>query len=130
MRQRKHLFLGEGGCYFLSIICLGESLVVKEVDDIRMYDLALSKKWIEKDCYVWFPDKILSHITGKKFKVRHEKADYVPKAGEYVIERWEWKQTMKTLSHFKLPNYDPFGESETVKNGDLVSKRIFWEDYI
>ena len=126
MRQKKHLILGDGGCYFISIICLGESISGEEVDDIRMYDIALSKKWIEKDCYVRYPDSILSYITGKKWKVRKEPADYIPKAGEFVIERWEWKQTMKTLSHFKLPNYDPYGDSETVKNGNLVSKRIFY----
>ena len=126
MRQRQHLWIGEGGCYFLSIAYLGEMISGEVVNDIDLYGIALGRGWMDRDCYIRQPDSILSFITGQQWHVRHEPAEYVPKDYEKVIERWEWKKTMVTLAHFKLPDWDPYGESDTVKYGELVSKRIFW----
>ena len=40
MRQRLHLRVGEEGCYFLSIVHLGELLSGKVVDDIVIYSVS------------------------------------------------------------------------------------------
>jgi hypothetical protein len=61
--------------------------------------------------------------------VRKENAAYLRAADEFEVQRWEWEEEKTTgkmvHSHFVRPGFDPYGESLTVKNGKMISKRIF-----
>jgi len=129
--QRTAEIIGKYGCYYLSVVRAGELATGKKVDALRLYKHSLEKGWLEEDCYLNYPDLILQDITGDPWKVRKEGADYIPKQGEIVILRYEYKTTAGLLAHFVLAGsdgktiaYDPYYPSQTVAKGYLVSKRV------
>ena len=73
---------------------------------------------------------ILSLAGGGTWSVRHDATDYEPKHGEREILRFERKTAAGVLGHFVVGDghgaveWDPLGESRTVAEGKLVSKRI------
>ena len=129
--QRTAETIGKYGCYFLSLVKAGELLTGIKRDASRLFQKAVEKGWSEDDCFLVRPDLILQDITGDPWKVRKEGADYIPKQGEIVILRYEYKTTAGLLAHFVLAGsdgktiaYDPYYPSQTVAKGYLVSKRV------
>ena len=125
-RQVIHKLLGEGGCYLISLILWAELMTGLVLNDVEIYMKSVREGWMDRDGYLIHPEKIFGLMVGGTWSVRHETADYIAKPGEIEVERWGWKKTMAEFAHFKPPFADPYGESETVKNGSLVSKRILW----
>lgn len=131
--QKAAKFLGESGCYFLSIVFLAEEILKKPLNPIALYFEFLEKKYITEDCFVSSPEKIFSELVHKRYMVAKETVEYKVKENEYEILRFEYKpSTMSLMAHFVVGNglgeveYDPYGDSQTVKNGRLISKRIFY----
>lgn len=125
---------GEYGCYALSIIKLAEMENGEHIDLIVALESGIDKKYIKfnyddyndpDNFYVLYAHKFLSLLTNQVWIMRHERADYKPKQGEYIIQRWERATTGKTYSHFRLPEWDSLADSQTVKYGKLVSTRLF-----
>ncbi len=121
--------IGASGCYFLCLIHVANQIAGKKTDVVRFYEKALSKGWIEADCYVAKPAEIIKEITGNKADVFHAAVGYQLKQNEFEITRYEYCETGITYAHFVVTNngkvtYDPFGSSRTVKLGKPVSKRI------
>jgi len=134
MRSRQKDFerIGAEGCYFLSIVRAAERLHARYIDAYLAYIHALETQLIEEDCFVNDPAGLLGNLTEGKWSVTKEPADYKAKPGEIVILRYERKEPTKTWAHFVLAStdgskveYDPYGGSKTVKDGVLVSKRVF-----
>ena len=130
--QRTAETIGKYGCYFLSLVRAGELLTGIKRDALRLFQRAVEKGWSETDCFLLRPDLILQDITGDSWTVRKEGADYIPRQGEIVILRYEYKTTAGLLAHFVLAEadgetigYDPYEPSQTVARGYLVSKRVF-----
>ena len=118
--------LGEYGCYFLSLL----HLVTSDYAALSLFQLALDKKYINDDCYINDPSAVLKLAAGGKWDIRKENADYKPTRDELEILRFERKTTGMTYSHFVTGDgfgnvvYDPLGDSRTVTEGQLISKRI------
>ena len=129
--QKILLELGNYGCYFLSIVEAAERKSGKEYSILPIFLEMKKKGFIGKDSYIFFPDKILSALTGKPYTIRHERKDYKPKAGEIEILRYEWRGEGGVSAHFVLGDgngrvaYDPLDGANTVKNGTVESKPIF-----
>lgn len=117
--------IGAEGCYFLSIIKAAEEIIGRYVDAYQVYIRALDMGHMKEDCYLVRPEAILSMITGGLWTVTKEAADYKSRPGEIVVERYERKTPSGDLAHFVLPHYDPYGDSRTRREGQLVSTRVF-----
>jgi len=129
-RQKIMLALGEGGCYFLSLVRLAEILGNKRIDAVVAYLEAIAAKNLQEDCYVLKPEAIMQALYGGRWYFHKEEPGYKCKPGEFEILRYERPTPKRVYSHFVLGNcgggveYDPLGESNTVAGGYLVSKRI------
>ena len=118
--------LGSTGCYFLSLL----HLAGRDAEAVGLYRSALRAGEIDEDCFVKNPSAVMSLAAGGAWSVRHEGPTYIPKSDEYEILRFEQKAAMKTFAHFVVGDgrgqvaYDPLDRSQTVLEGQLVSKRI------
>jgi hypothetical protein len=130
-RQKWFHTIGENGCYVLSILHAAERITGQYIDAFAAFMLALSKGLVKDDCFVTDPAGLLGYLTGETWSVTKELPGYMCKGGEVEILRYEWQEVGELHGHFVGGNgqgeieYDPYGESLTVKNGKLVSKRIF-----
>jgi hypothetical protein len=86
---------------------------------------------MDADCYMKRPELVLEMLAGIQYTIRHDVFDYRPKPDEIMIMRYEAVDTGITYSHFVLCDengnieYDPYGDSKTVRYGQPVSSRIF-----
>jgi hypothetical protein len=131
--QRVAASIGESGCYFLSILYFAEALTRQAVDALVAYQSALDAGYIDSECFVKDPAKLMQMLTGSRWMVRkagpgHElPLDYALKAGELEILRYERRGN----AHFVVGSgrgtvaFDPYGVSATVMSGQMVSRRIF-----
>jgi hypothetical protein len=119
--------LGRYGCYALAILhaagadeynlmsilleAIGRGYIRYNVRDPQSTD-----NW-----YVLSPDALMGMVDGKRWSVRHDTAYYVPKDGEIVIERWEYRGQ----PHFRMRDWDSLTDSQVVRNGKKVSSRVF-----
>lgn len=122
--------VGASGCYFLSLLRLAEARMGIPIDVLKAYDLAVSRDLMRPDCYVTDPGALLELFIPGAWAIRHEGADYKAGPEELEILRYELALTGETKSHFVVGDgsgrvaFDPYGESRTVREGRLVSKRI------
>lgn len=130
-RQAYMKLIGGEGCYFLCLVHLAEIVSRERIDAIPAFLQAVHREQVKMDCTVLLADKVLEALTGVVWKKTHEAAEYQPKDGEFEILRYERKSGSGTMVHFVVGDgrgeieYDPMGESRTVREGSLVSKRIF-----
>ena len=129
--------IGDEGCYLLSLKRAADRFNQGDCafDILDLYDRMTKtriddKPIMEKDCYLNQAEIALAVMTGVKWKLTHEAADYKQVHGEIVVVRYEWKGINNTTSHFVLQLedgsiYDPLGWSNTVANGKRVSTRVF-----
>lgn len=129
-RQKVMSLIGAEGCYFLSIVRAAEKRIDRRIDAVELYLVAVSRHWMAEDCYVIQPDAIMGYLVGGTWTVRHEVKGYHGTPDEVVILRYELTQTGRTFAHFVLAGpdgaveYDPYGHSRTVWDGQLASKRV------
>jgi hypothetical protein len=127
--QKFFSVFGGGGCYAFSIMALAEKIKGAPVDVIPELEKAIKAKYINGDnCFVNTADAFLSSLTGIKFTCTKEGTGYKPKLGDYVIEYWELKDPSGIKPHFVLPEYDPWGKSNTCKYGKIAGYRVFREN--
>lgn len=129
-RQRIMLTMGENACYFLSLIHLAEDMLGKRIDAVKVFLDCVAMGFCREDCFIDDPAAIMRLLCGGKWTVRKEGVLYHTVDGEFEILRFEHPTPAKIYNHFVVGNgnsgitYDPLGESNTVMNGELVSKRI------
>jgi len=122
--------IGKEGCYFLSLLAAIEHELTIHLDIYQVYLESLAAKYIEENCFVNSPEKIITVYLGGNWAVSKEDANYKTQPGQIEILRYERKEGMTTWAHFVLGDgagqvaYDPYGASATVRLGKLVSKRI------
>ena len=123
--------LGESGCYFFSILHIAEEITGKKLDPIAAYSECIEAGFMDSECFITYPGRILERYTGTMYEVSKAGTDAKPLPGEFEILRFERKETGVTHSHFVVGDgtgrvkYDPYQDSKTVRDGALVSKRIF-----
>lgn len=111
--------IGESGCYFL---CLCKAGGIQDADEVLdIYNKAVAKGYMKPDCYVKNPDAVLG-LCGLRAHVTHagvEEANTSP-----IIERWEYDGKAH-FCYLEAPGvrYDPWGDSEIVRNGHIKSYR-------
>lgn len=129
-RQSIFANMGAFGCYLFCIVHLAERITGNVISDYSALQLGRLQGYIDSDCYILNPAKVLSMLTGITWTSSKEAPEYVAKPGELEVLRYSWQEQNDGVvfaehSHFVLPDWDPFGESQTVKNGSMASKRIF-----
>jgi len=126
---------GEAACYALCIAKIAEKINGKAVEPIEALREGIERKFIyynwdnpddPDNFYVNDAEKFLCLLTGRRAAViKIDGANYRPAPNEHAVERWE-RPTAKTVySHFRLADWDPLRDSQTVKYGKLASLRIF-----
>lgn len=119
--------LGRYGCYALAILYAAGAderhvlpLLIEAIErghiKYKWKDPQSTDNW-----YVLAPDALMGMVDGKRWSVRHDKADYQPAPGEIVIERWEHRGQ----PHFRMRDWDSLTDSQVVRNGKKVSSRVF-----
>jgi hypothetical protein len=132
---------GEGMCYALCIIELyrkrREDLGFGKGEDIDYFSLiikAIDKGYIyfnyydpddPVNCFVNFPGKMFSWLTGEEWTVLNVKDASSFMDGDLIVERWERKTTGSVIGHFRLAEWDPLYNSRTVRDGSIASYRVF-----
>lgn len=130
--------LGEAGCLALCLCELGKP-GIKEGEAVSLILEGIRRGSIEYDeedrsnpdnCFVNDHDAFMDLVTGERgWQSTMEKAAYRAKPGERIIECWKWEEAAKnktiTHRHFKLPHWDPYKNSQTLKYGHLENLRVF-----
>jgi hypothetical protein len=140
--QRVAALIGKWGCYFLCILHLAEKMLGKFLDPFHFYILAVQARYMREVCFLDDPAGLFSSLVGGRWRVLKAgdgldsagnaydlPLAYVLQPGELEIDRYEIKGEADS-SHFVVGDgvtveWDPYGESRTVRLGHLVSKRIF-----
>ncbi len=130
-RQRIMLALGEGGCYFLSLIHIAEDLHGgRRIDAVERFVEAVRQDFCGEDGFIKAPVAIMKLLYDANWYYHKEGPGYQPMVGEFEILRYERPTPKLIYSHFVVGDgqggvaYDPLGKSETVEHGTLQSKRI------
>ena len=125
---------GEAACYALAIIKLSRRIEGEFGDPVEDLVAGINHgfihyNWADPDdndnFFVTNPEEFLGFLTGRAWTVRKESPDYLAKPGELIVQRWERQITGQTISHFRLPDWDSFVNSKTVKFGKVASLRVF-----
>jgi hypothetical protein len=126
---------GEAACYALAIIKIAEEVLGTELPCVESLLRGVDNACIyynrqdqndSDNFYVTDPARFLSVLTSKPCSVRKE-ADitYTAKANEFTVQCWQRTKTGQVITHFRRPAWDSLVSSLTVRQGHLVSLRIF-----
>lgn len=128
--QSIFLTLGEEACFFLQILKIAESYLDIDLDPFTVAVICSKKGYIylnlsnlkDKDNFLVsrYAD-ILKLLTGKDWVYEKKEATYKSKKNEYVIN--EYKNG--SYKHFDSDDFHSLQDSQTVKNGKIISKRVF-----
>ena len=129
-RQAIFANMGAFGCYLFCIVHLAEQITGKIISDYSALLQGKAQGLIGADCYILDPAGLLAMLTGIRWDFSKEAPEYVAKLGDYIVLRYAWEEKKDGVvfaehTHFVLADWDPFGASQTVKNGSVASKRIF-----
>ncbi len=122
MIQRELEFIGKYGCYFL---CLRKLANQPDYNILADYRQCLALGYIDKECTILQPAKILELFDKKKHKVTKTKV--YDECARYNIAYFFNERT--GLHHFVIMRdedtvfWDPLGDSITVKEGRVESWR-------
>ena len=130
--QSIYLTLGEESCFFLQILRIAEKETGFSLDPITAALICKSKGYIylntdnlkDKNNFLVYKHKeILNLITGEEWEYENlpMPASYKKKVNEYVIDEYQ----NGNYRHFDSDDFHSLQNSQTVKNGKVVSKRIF-----
>ena len=114
--------LYESGCYFLCICEIAERHTGRPVDIIKTAVKALEEGWIEEDFTILRPAQILEYLTEKSWVcIKSEKESKEPDS--YTVQCYKNNRTGYT--HFRMEDWDSLKDSVTVREGKIISYRIF-----
>lgn len=127
--------IGAEGCYYLSIVHIAEGILGRDIDVIDTYIWAVERGYILEDCLVVHPDLLLATLIKGEVVFHKEALSYIKGGDDIVITRYERATTGHTYTHFVVGyngkvEYDPLGDSNTVRYGRPVSYRVFTIGYI
>lgn len=140
-RQKIMETIGKWGCYFLSIVHLAEELLSHRIDAVEKYlEITTTKSKLpeldgayimSENCYISSPLEVLKTLVGGEWISRVESKTYKIQPGDYVIAKYERHTPNGPYSHFVVLDeygsvkYDPYGGSATVRDGQIVTMRVF-----
>lgn len=124
-RQLQFATIGATGCQLLSMLHIAEDVTGGYIDAYQAYLTAVRAGTLRADCYVLDHEKLMDALTGHIWQSSLEQPNYVLRAGEYAVQYWTWQDGETLHTHFVTPDYDPYGASLTVKNGQMVSIRVY-----
>ena len=116
--QKAFEMLGKYGCGFL---CVCQYFGYSDFEVLQKYYEVVERDIMSEDCYIKSWKQLFEYLTPipAKFEVTisptYDKCDF-------YIEYWYNPNTKK--HHFTLRDWDPYGFSETVKDGDIESYRL------
>ncbi len=126
--------LGEAACLALCICELGKpglseaeavSLILQGIEK-GFIDYRWQDRQYENNLFVSNRDAFMNLVTGQDgWKSRVEPPSYTLKAGELAVSCWEWRDSGTLRRHFRLADWDPILDSQTVRHGALASLRVF-----
>lgn len=128
--QSFYLSLGEEACFFLQILHIAEKVIGYNIDPLTAAIICKQKRLIflnldnlkDKDNFlVTNQAGILNLITGREWKYESCSPSYKAKKNEYVINEY----TNGTFTHFDSDDFHSLQNSQTIKNGKIISKRVF-----
>ncbi len=126
--------VGEAACYALDIIQIAIEETGRAMEPVTALNIGINRGDIyynrqdpndNRNFYVDHPEHFLGRLAGGVWTVDKTGPEYIAKAGERIVDRWERDKAGATLSHFRLPHWDSIQQSLTVAKGKLVSKRVF-----
>lgn len=135
--QIKHKTLRLFGCYFFTILYFAEKERGEEYTypDIMTYFLGMVERGFMDFCdaFIFDPEGIFQYFgIDVTYTDRHEPPDYQTLDGDIEILYYERvKPDGDKVPHFVAGDgrggiaFDPAGDSRTVREGTLKSKRIF-----
>ena len=128
---------GEACCYAIALADIAEDITGNRLDVVRTFMDAIDKGFIhynwnnpedQRNFFVEDPSAYLSWMTGQKWEVVKDAANYLPQPGEFIINRWEYTNmsTGKAVvyGHFRRPDKDSLFFSNCVTKGSVVSTRV------
>lgn len=128
---------GEASCYAIALVDIAEEITGTSRDIVKTFMDAVDKGFIHynwsdpsdgRNFFVENPSAFLSWMTGQKWDVSHDVANYVPRPGEFIINRWELTVVKagktEVHAHFRRPAKDSLFYSNCVANGSVVSTRV------
>jgi hypothetical protein len=130
-RQFQFYQIGMYGCNYLTLVHYAEDVTGVYIDAYQNYLSLIRAGLMRADCYLFDHDPIMNSLTwGKKWKSSLETANYVAQPGELVVQHWVWQKDPLPAApheHYKAPDYDPFGTSETCKfgHGHIEDMRVY-----
>jgi hypothetical protein len=130
---------GEAACYALSIIKIAGEALGTEFPCVESLLLGVEKGFISYNWdnredggnfFVTKPAEFLSALTGKRCAVRvvsapEEVRNWTAGENEYTVQCWQREKTGYVVTHFRRPAWDSLASSVTVREGKLVSLRVF-----
>ena len=128
--QSVYLTLGEEACFFLQLVNIAEKEIGYPLDPFTVALVCKAKGYIylntddlkdKKNFLITSHEKVLELITGKEWEYERAAPSYRRKANEYVINEYQ----NGSYTHFDSDSFHSLQNSNTVKNGKIVSKRIF-----
>jgi hypothetical protein len=132
--QRTLSELGESGCTFICEAIIAMRLKGTQFDLIESLYKAIEAKLIyynernqsdSRNMEVQNSQKLVELLAGMPIEYEYVGPDYIAQDDEQLMQEWVWKDKTVIRTHFVLPDYDPLGESNTRKNGNLKSVRVF-----
>jgi hypothetical protein len=123
------------GCYFFSTLWhieqfTGRRLTYEQI--MEHYCCLVQLGYMDNDCYINSLNGILEHFgMPYQYTGKHEPASYLTGPNELEILKFERERPGKDpVPHFVAGDgcgqvaFDPYGNSRTVREGSLASKRI------
>lgn len=115
--------IGKYGCGFL---CLCHIMGISDSELFFYYRNAIKKGLIDQECYVKDWGKLATYLCPTWHVFRCEKSNTKDKKAVFFLEYWYNPRTK--LHHFKLKDWDPLGQSVTVKEGMIESYCNFYAE--
>ena len=128
--QSVYLTMGEEACFFLQILNIAEREVGWSVDPFTVALICKAKGYIyfntedlkdKNNFLITGHEQILNLLTGQEWEYERVSPTYKKKVNEYVINEYQ----NGSFTHFDSDSFHSLQNSNTVKNGKIVSKRIF-----
>ena len=128
--QSFYLTIGEEACFFLQLLNIAEKEIGYNIDPLTAAIICKQKNFIylnlndlkdKKNFLVYEHASILKLITGREWAYEKATPLYKAKKNEYVINEY----ANGTMTHFDSDDFHSLQNSQTIKNGKIVSKRVF-----
>jgi len=128
--QRLFAAIGESGCFALCIVEAGQPGCPPHTA-VDMVIRGQVLKYLDADMTVRKQELFMEMCAGGEWNYRPEKATYIPLPSEISIEKWAYTHPKSGYhEHFAWRRqdgtlWDSLGNSETLKQGKCIDKRIF-----